>query len=271
MSHEYNQANVDRFLGFQDEYDRNRPKAPLLVTQLLSNYTGGRPSLVVDIGCGTGLSTFAWQGKADRIIGVEPSSDMIGKARTKLLDYAGSQITFVQGYSHQLDLPAGSADIITCSQSFHWMEPQSTLNEAARVLREGGIFAAYDCDWPPVLQWDVEAAYSQLIQKADRLAAELAEPSARASKRDKEQHLLHIQESGLFRYCREIVFHNTEPCNAERYIGILLSQGGLQSALKLGTQALDEDLQYFRGLVEQAFQERTLDILFSYRMRLGIK
>lgn len=30
--------NIDRFLGFQDEYDRYRPEAPQLVTELLTNY-----------------------------------------------------------------------------------------------------------------------------------------------------------------------------------------------------------------------------------------
>lgn len=55
--------------------------------------------------------------------------------------------------SDDLGLPDDSVDIITCSQSFHWMEPQSTLREFARVPRPGGIFVAYDCDWPPVLDW----------------------------------------------------------------------------------------------------------------------
>ena len=41
-----------------------------------------------------------------------------------------------------------SADIVTCSQSFHWMEPEPTLAEIARILRPGGVFAAYDYDWP---------------------------------------------------------------------------------------------------------------------------
>lgn len=53
--------NIDRFLGFQDEYDRYRPEAPQLVTELLTNYLGCRPALVADIGCGTGLSTFLWR------------------------------------------------------------------------------------------------------------------------------------------------------------------------------------------------------------------
>lgn len=32
----------------------------------------------------------------------------------------------------------------TVAQALHWMEPASTLAEVARILRPGGVFAAYD-------------------------------------------------------------------------------------------------------------------------------
>ena len=35
-------------------------------------------------------------------------------------------------------------------QALHWMEPAPTFGEVARLLRPGGVFAALDCDWPPV-------------------------------------------------------------------------------------------------------------------------
>lgn len=141
-------SNIDRFTGFADGYDRNRPQAPQFVTRILRDYLGHRPARVADVGCGTGLSTFIWKDAADQIIGVEPSPDMLTLAKHKLALYTDApHISFEQGYSNTLPLPSSSVDIITCSQSFHWMEPTSTLKEAGRVLREGGIFAAYDCEW----------------------------------------------------------------------------------------------------------------------------
>ncbi len=47
----------------------------------------------------------------------------------------------------------GTAGIVTCAQSFHWMEPESTFIEVARILRPGGVFAAYDYDRPPTVHW----------------------------------------------------------------------------------------------------------------------
>ncbi|MRN54118.1 class I SAM-dependent methyltransferase [Paenibacillus monticola] len=265
--------NIDRFLGFQNDYDRHRPTAPALVIEVLTNYLGSRPSRVADIGCGTGLSTFLWKDAADSVIGIEPNTDMLGKALEKLGQdpQAAASLSFVQGYSNQLPLVSESVDIITSSQSFHWMEPVSTLQEIARCLRPGGVFAAYDCDWPLVLQQDIEDQYNLLISKADELLTVLLPETERAHKWDKEKHLTQIKSSQAFSFAREIVFHNTESCNAERYVGLTLSQGGIQSVLKLDPSSLVQDIAAFTTAVEQYFQGRTLQVLICYRMRIGIK
>jgi ubiquinone/menaquinone biosynthesis C-methylase UbiE len=269
------QNNVNRFSGFEDDYNRYRPEAPQKVVELLTTYLGRRPHAIADLGCGTGLSTFIWKGHADRIVGVEPNDDMRGKATSKLALTADSDksesISFVKGYSDQLELADESIDIVTCSQSFHWMEPVGTLNEVGRVLKDGGVFAAYDCDWPPVIHWEVEAAYERLIAKSETVIAELIPEQDRAVKADKEQHLGRIRASGKFKYAREIVFHNMERCDADRYVGIALSQGGVRVVQKQGSNALDEELAEFREVAERYFAGQELDVLFSYRLRLGVK
>ncbi|GAB6989063.1 class I SAM-dependent methyltransferase [Paenibacillus pini] len=265
-------SNVERFSGFEDTYDRYRPEAPALIIDILTGYLGRTPSLVVDIGCGTGLSTMIWKDHADQIIGVEPNDDMRGKAERKLFDdTTRSNVSFISGYSNQLDLESASADIVTCSQSFHWMEPVSTLKEVSRILRPDGIFAAYDCDWPPTLNWELEQAYMELTNKADNIIAEVADSEEHAVKNDKGQHLTNLRQSGEFRFTKEIVFHNVEDCDAQRYSGLAISQGGVQTVLKMGTGVLDADIQRFCDQVSDHFQGRTLQILFSYRMRIGIK
>lgn len=266
------QRNVDRFSGFENDYDQYRPKAPEAVVQLLSSYFGRKPNVVVDVGCGTGLSSFVWKNHAERIVGFEPNDDMRSKALYHLSQLKDAEhMSFIKGYSDQLELESGSVDIVTCSQSFHWMEPVSTLREFARVLQEGGLFAAYDCDWPPTLHWTVEAEYQRLIDKSEAIIAEHIEEKNRASKRNKEQHLTQIRNSGRFRFSKEIVFHNMESCDAQRYIGLAISQGGVQAVFKLGSTGLDEQLHTFRTSVENYFDGRTLDVMFSYRMRLGVK
>lgn len=56
-----NKRNIERFSGYEDTYDRYRPAVPPLVTSHLTGYLQRKPELVLDLGCGTGLSTLVWK------------------------------------------------------------------------------------------------------------------------------------------------------------------------------------------------------------------
>lgn len=129
------QLNADRFLGFADVYDSARPKCPEKVKEIILKYLGESPSLVVDLGCGTGLSTRIWSEVSNKVIGIEPSIDMLKIAREKSV--GSENIKFINTFSDNTGLDKGCADIITCSQSFHWMNPETSLKEVKRILRKG--------------------------------------------------------------------------------------------------------------------------------------
>lgn len=265
-------ANVERFSGYADLYDRYRPETPTAVLETIVGYTGSaRPHLVVDLGSGTGLSTFAWGARADAVIGIEPSSDMRRQAEAKLAAMSPPPpITFRPGSSHHTGLHDEVADIVTCSQSFHWMEPVTTLAEAARILKPGGVFAAYDCDWPPVAGWTVEMAYTHFQDNVDLASTSAARALPTIIRWDKDQHLANLQASGHFRFIREVVLHQDERCDAERFVGLALSQGGYQSLLKAGFP-LSDAVAALRHAAQQHFGPTDRPIRFSYRLRLGVK
>ena len=73
--------NVRRFSGFAGDYDRHRPSPPEILADLVAKFSGTpRPTLVVDLGSGTGLSTRYWADKAEQVIGIEPTADMRAQA-----------------------------------------------------------------------------------------------------------------------------------------------------------------------------------------------
>lgn len=263
------QINADRFLGFADIYDSVRPKCPEKVKEILLRYLGKNPYIVVDLGCGTGLSTIIWSDISNKVIGIEPSNDMIKLAREKAFDL--DNVNFVSAFSDNTGLEDSSVDIITCSQSFHWMNPESTLNEVARILKKGGIFAVYDCDWPPVCNWEAEAEYNKLFDKVKEIEATYSNVKDSFIKWDKENHLSNIKNSMNFRYVREIVFSNTEICNAQRFIEIALSQGGLQSIIKANIDEISPFISSFKEKIINTFDNNEFKIDFCYRMRIGIK
>lgn len=261
------QKNADRFTGFANLYDDARPTMPLQAAELIEHYLGGPAKTVIDFGCGTGLSTLIWNGRCNRVIGIEPSDDMRAVAESKHLPY----LTLRKTFAHNTGLESGCADAIICSQSFHWMEPSATLREAARLLRDGGVFATVDCDWPPVSDWQVEQLYESLFVKIRRL--EESRPGIRDSfhRYPKSRHLENIRSSGQFRYVREIVFSSEENCSADRLIRLTHSQGGVQAVLRLCPEEISDDLAAYEKRIRTVFGERSFAIRFSYRMRLGIK
>lgn len=261
------EKNADRFTGFADLYENARPSVPEYPVRVICAYLGKTPDTAVDLGCGTGLSTAVWQTAARRVIGIEPSGDMLAVARRKNLDRA----EFIQAFSDSTTLPDRSADAVICSQSFHWMEPTATLKEVDRILKPDGVFATIDCDWPPVTLWQAEKAYMTLYGKVREVEKNTPEISGSFIRYSKDHHLKNIQESGYFRYARELVFSNTEKCTAERLIGILLSQGSLQAILKRRPELIESDVAAFSDTIRSLFGEREFEIDFCYRMRVGVK
>lgn len=261
------QNNADRFSGFADIYENARPRVPKYPIDIICRYLGRNPELVVDMGCGTGLSTEPWQEVSDRIIGIEPSKDMLSIAEKK----ANSKISFVNAFSDCTGLNDSCADAVVCSQSFHWMEPKSTLKEVNRILKKGGVFATIDCDWPPVTKWEAEQAYMQLYNKVEQLEAQVPEIKNSFIRYPKSKHLDNIIESGYFIYAREILFCNSEPCTKERFCNIILSQGSTQAVLKKCPDLIEKELNEFYEKINSCFDDKIFDIEFCYKMRIGVK
>lgn len=268
MTHEL-QVNANRFMGFADIYENTRPAAPRQAIEIILRYLNRKPACVVDLGCGTGLSTMVWAGIADEIIGIEPSPDMIEIAKKKVI--GDGSVRFLPGFSDATDIADASADIVTCSQSFHWMDPVMTLKEVQRILKDGGIFAVYDCDWPPVCRWEAENAYAELFTKVHELYTKHASTEYRAVAWPKEEHMNNFRQYGAFRYVREVVFANAETCNADRFITLALSQGGLQTLLNTDAAVITPYLELFDEKIRSIFGEQELTVEFCYRMRLGVK
>ena len=259
------EINANRFTGFADIYENSRPTVPAHAIEIITGYLGQKPNTVVDLGCGTGLSTRAWTGCCDRVIGVEPSEDMLNVARTK----SSGAVSFIKAYSDNTGLPDNSADVVVCSQSFHWMNPADTLSEVNRILKKGGVFAAVDCDWPPVCSADAEIAYTNLFNKVRIIEEEDQEIHKTFHRWSKSNHLKNIIDSGYFKYCREIVFDNAEACDVERFLSLAKSQGSLQTILKLSPQLIEKDYISFQKAIRRSFTDTK--VIFCYRMRIGIK
>lgn len=260
--------NVERFEGYADLYDDFRPRPPLVLIDLLTQLAGvARPALVVDLGSGSGLSTRLWADRAGEVIGVEPGEDMRGVAAART---TAPNVRYQAGYGHATGLPDACADIATASQALHWMDPQPTFAEVTRILRPGGIFAAVDCDWPPTMHWEAEAAYDACMVRCATIDRERGfTQGVRAWA--KGEHLDRMRASGRFRYVREVTLHSIETGNAERLVGLALSQGHVATPLKHGVTEDETGITTLREVAQRVLGDDPRPWYLSYRVRLGVK
>ncbi|TRY71948.1 hypothetical protein TCAL_03933 [Tigriopus californicus] len=95
----------------------------------------------VDVGCGSGQSTFVLQPHFKEIIGIDVSSTQIEEAK-KLLNH-DSTITFKVGPGESLPFLDRSCDLVTCCQTIHWLDIPKFYSEVDRILKPGGILAVF--------------------------------------------------------------------------------------------------------------------------------
>ena len=259
-----------RFSGVAGEYDAVRPRPPADLISLVRQWAGlDRPD-VVDLGAGTGLSAVVWAGNARQVTAVEPSAGMRRLAERRIAgDAAGSatRFTVLAATAEDTGLPDGCADVVTASQAMHWFDPDRALPEIARLLRPGGVLAAYDCDWPPWIDWETAAAWEQVADRVEAEQRRRAIPEAHHGK----DHLGRLQRSGLFRHCAEIAVHGRDQGAADRLVGLAFS--AISGAADFLADGATEDELGFTALREVAARRLTepLTWWWTYRVRLAVR
>ncbi len=159
-----------RFTGLADLYARCRPTYPDEAVDFILTHCGlGPQSLLVDVGCGTGISTRLFAGRGIPVLGVEPNAEMLAKAQREAGPANGPRPEYRTGRAEATGLPDASADAVLAAQAFHWFDAPAALREFHRILRPGG--------WV-VLLWNERdeadpftAAYGEVFRRDPKAAA----------------------------------------------------------------------------------------------------
>jgi len=129
-----------RFGARAGAYARARPGYPdPAVAALAHALKLAAGAIVVDLGCGTGLSSEALLRAGFRVIGVEPNEAMRSHASRLLSTYPGFCV--VDGRAESTGLEAACADLVIAAQAFHWFDVEATRDEALRILRRPPLAA----------------------------------------------------------------------------------------------------------------------------------
>ncbi len=184
------------------EAERRRP-----CQDLLARIPGGRGGQIVDLGCGSGLSTreLAGQYSHSEIIGVDTSEDMLAAARARV-----PEARFVKG---DAALWRGEAGLIFANALFQWVPDH--LRVMARLIADmppGGRIAA---QMP-----DNEAEPSHVLMRATGAAAPFREKLAGAGGARETIGAMSDYDEALSPFCdhvdiwRTVYLHRLESAEA---------------------------------------------------------
>ena len=148
------------------------------------------------------------------------------------------------------------------------LEPVSTIEEVDRLLTKNGVFSVYDYLWPISWDWEAESAYGELLRKVTDVLKIRPGPKENIVYFPKSGHRKNIENSGKFRYVTEVMFDNVEDCDAERFVGMALSQGQVQKALQDRRSEVEGAIEEYRKICLRSKQKQ---MRVSYRMILAVK
>ena len=125
----------------------------------------------LDVGCGTGAlcSAIAHQCAPALLAGVEPSEGFLATAQRQV----ESKAVLRRGNAAAIPFDAGSFDVVVSGLVLNFVpDPQAALAEMARVVRAGGIIAAYVWDYAERMElmryfWDAAVALDPDARKLD--------------------------------------------------------------------------------------------------------
>ncbi|WP_342429310.1 class I SAM-dependent methyltransferase [Neobacillus sp. FSL H8-0543] len=125
-------------------YARTRDDIPASLMDSL--YTRGiffDGKSIADIGCGTGALTRKMAMRKAKVVGVEPSKDLLENANAlnRLKNYT---IPYQQGTAEDTGLEGSNYDIVTVMRAWHQFDRPKAIKEIKRILKTKGMLIVID-------------------------------------------------------------------------------------------------------------------------------
>ena len=129
-----------RFSSRVEAYVKYRPSYPEALLEALERECAlSRPSVIADVGSGTGISTELLLRRGHRVYGIEPNAEMREAAERLLAPWR--DFVSIDGRAEATGLDGQSVDLVFAAQAFHWFDPAACRREFTRILRPPGNVA----------------------------------------------------------------------------------------------------------------------------------
>ncbi|HEY1666555.1 MAG TPA: class I SAM-dependent methyltransferase [Trebonia sp.] len=203
-------------------YDRARPTYPAVLVERIVAASPGRD--VVDVGCGTGISSRLFRAAGCRVLGVEPDPRMAEQARQ-----GGTEVEVAKFEDWD---PAGrSFDIVVAAQSWHWVDLVAGAAKAAAALRPGSRLAVlWNAFGPPRELRDAFAEVYRQAMPDSPLSGFWARPAIDTYRAGGARAADGIRQAGGFGEPEEWLADWSRPYTRDEWLDLVPTLGGFRQS-----------------------------------------
>lgn len=123
------------FGNLSKQYAVARQDFPLEAIEWFWSFGKNRNARILDLGCGTGISTRQIADGGGVIVGCDVDEQMITEAKK-----ANDGLEYLVARAENLPFRNTEFDAITAFSAFHWFANEKALSEIKRVMKPNGIF-----------------------------------------------------------------------------------------------------------------------------------
>lgn len=117
-------------------YAEFRPSYPPTLFDWLASVSPSR-ACALDCATGSGQAALGLASYFDRVLAIDASEAQLANAQPH------PRVSYRRARAEASGLDSGSVDLITVAQALHWLDHPAFFAEAKRVLRPGGVIAAW--------------------------------------------------------------------------------------------------------------------------------
>jgi SAM-dependent methyltransferase len=150
---------ADHFSRQAPDYAKYRPGYPAALFSWLADRVPGH-DLAWDVGCGNGQAAVPLAARFHRVVATDLSAAQIAQAQPH------PRVEYRVAPCETSGLPDGSCDLVTVAQAIHWFDFDKFYAEVRRVLKPGGLLAAWTyllLRGEPALNAVIEKFYTEVL------------------------------------------------------------------------------------------------------------
>jgi SAM-dependent methyltransferase len=130
------------FGRYSDDYAAYRPGLPASFYQRIDATTRISQARSLDLATGPGTIALELAALGSSVVGIDTSERQIATGRRIAKERnLEDKVNFRVARAEDTGLDAGSFDLVTAGQCWHWFDSEAALAEIQRVLRPGGVLA----------------------------------------------------------------------------------------------------------------------------------